>query len=145
MERGIISITHNTIFLWGKQMLKSLTIYIALTKRSEKKIQCLFNLNNSCKSTIYLYASQTSSSQYLAKFATCEAPTSLRKSKGIIPYLIWKIPHHNYTIHHRPSIDCMHHLYNSQNYTTNSTLSLNSNLNWVFLRTDMHELFWVIL
>ena len=42
---------------------------------------------------------------------------------------------------HRPSADCMHHLYNSENYTTDTTLSLNSNLNKVFLWTDMHELF----
>jgi len=35
----------------------------------------------------------------------------------------------------------MHHMYNSEDYTTDSTLSLNSNLNLVFLLTDMHELF----
>ena len=35
----------------------------------------------------------------------------------------------------------MHHLYNSNDYTIDSTFSLNSNLNWVTLRYDMHELF----
>ena len=41
---------------------------------------------------------------------------------------------------HRPSSDCMHNLYNSDDYTTNSTLSLNSILNWVTLISDMNEL-----
>ena len=35
----------------------------------------------------------------------------------------------------------MHHLYNLDDYTIDITLPLNSNLNYVFLRIDMHELF----
>ena len=34
----------------------------------------------------------------------------------------------------------MHHLYNLDDYTTNSTLSLKANLKWVTLTYDMHEL-----
>jgi len=53
---------------------------------------------------------------------------------------------------HRTSSDCMHHLYNLNDHTTDSTLSLNSNINWVFLRFDMPELimsessvYWLII
>jgi len=34
---------------------------------------------------------------------------------------------------------CMHYQYNSEKSKTNSTLSLHSSLNWVFLKIDMHE------
>jgi len=40
-----------------------------------------------------------------------------------------------------PSSDYMHHLYNLDDYETDSTLPLNSNVNWVTLRADIHELF----
>ena len=125
----------------GKETSQNLTIYIASTKRYEKKIQFLFNLNNLCTSTIYLTTSQTSSRQHLAKFVAFQAPTSLCCSLGNQPIFNWEIPQHNCAIHHRPSTNCMHHLYNSKNYTIDSTLTLNSNINWVFLKIDMHELF----
>jgi len=38
IKKGIISITHKTIFFWGKKLLETPTIYIALTRRYEKKI-----------------------------------------------------------------------------------------------------------
>jgi len=59
-RKGRISIAHNTIFFWGKKLLKTTTIYIALTRIPEKKIKFLFNPNNSCTNTINLSASQTS-------------------------------------------------------------------------------------
>ena len=68
---------HNTIFLQGNKLLKTLTIYIALTRISKKKMQFLFALNNFCTSTIYLSASQASTSQHLANFVAFQAPTSL--------------------------------------------------------------------
>ena len=34
----------------------------------------------------------------------------------------------------------MNHMYNSDDYTIDSTLSLNSNLNWVLLYAEMHDL-----
>jgi len=37
-RKGRISIPYNIIFFWGKKLLKTPTIYIALTKISEKKI-----------------------------------------------------------------------------------------------------------
>jgi len=42
---------------------------------------------------------------------------------------------------HRPSLEYMHQLYNSNDYTIDNTLSLNSNINWVTLKFDMDELF----
>lgn len=68
---------NNIIYFRRKQLLKTPSIYIALTIISENKIQCLFNPNNSCTSTIYLFASQTSSSEHLANSIVFQDPTSL--------------------------------------------------------------------
>lgn len=43
-------------------------------------------------------------------------------------------------IYFRSSYDCMDHLFNLDDFTIDSTLSLNSNLNWVFIWYNMHEL-----
>lgn len=42
-RKGRIAIAHNTIFFWGELPLKTMTIYLTLTRISKKKIQCLLN------------------------------------------------------------------------------------------------------
>ena len=60
--------------------------------------------------------------------------------QGISPLLIREIPHYELHNPYMPSSDYMCPMYNSDEHTTDSPLSLKSNLNWVFLRFDMHEL-----
>ena len=67
---------HNTIFCWGNKLLKTPTIYIALTRRSKKKIQCLFTLEQFLhKYNLTLY-SQASSSQHLTYSDAFQGPKS---------------------------------------------------------------------
>jgi len=77
--------------------------------------------------------------QHLANSASIQAPISLRNSSDEWSYLNGIHASKTVQSKHRSFSDCMHDLYNSVNHTIDSTLSLHSNLNWVFLKIDMHD------
>ena len=129
----------------GNQLLKTPSYLYFISHKIEKKYNACSSLNNLCTSIIYLTASKDYYGKHLASYSSIQAPISLRYFSRNHPPINQGNPHPKLRNPYRSFSDSIHHLYNLDNYTTDSTFPLNSNLNWVTHISCMHELIMVDL